>query len=109
MDAARFRQLALAFPEATEGRHRGHPDFRVRDRIFATLNDDETAGHLRCDPLSLDRLVQEDPTVFRDAWGGRWLGIDLARAQEDDVLPLMEDAWRAAAPKTLTATFTREE
>src|SRR4051812_7307777 len=32
-----FRQLALSLPEAMEGSHMGHPDFRVRGKIFATL------------------------------------------------------------------------
>jgi hypothetical protein len=32
-----FRRLALALPEAVESEHMGHPDFRVRKKIFATL------------------------------------------------------------------------
>lgn len=38
MDRAnRFRQLALALPDATEGSHMGATDFRLKGRIFATL------------------------------------------------------------------------
>ena len=37
-----FRRIALEFPEAVEGAHMGHADFRVRNRIFATLPDDAT-------------------------------------------------------------------
>jgi len=32
-----FAVLALALPEATEAAHMAHPDFRVRNKIFATL------------------------------------------------------------------------
>ena len=32
-----FRTLALAQPEAAEVGHMGHPDFRVKNKIFATL------------------------------------------------------------------------
>jgi hypothetical protein len=32
-----FRRLALALPEASESSHMGNPDFRLNDRIFATL------------------------------------------------------------------------
>ncbi len=32
-----FRRAALSLPEATEGAHMGHPDFRVRNKIFASL------------------------------------------------------------------------
>src|SRR5574340_599418 len=30
-----FRRIALAMPEAAEGFHMGHPDFRVDGKIFA--------------------------------------------------------------------------
>ncbi len=31
------RRIALSMPEALESAHMGHPDFRVRGKIFATL------------------------------------------------------------------------
>lgn len=99
--AGTYRALALALPEATESAHMGHPDFRVGGKIFATLTADESAGAVKCDPASLDALVRSDARAFRNAWGGRWLGIDLARAEEDMVRTLLEDAWRMVAPKRL--------
>jgi hypothetical protein len=33
-----FRTLALALPDASESSHMGNPDFRLNDRIFATLS-----------------------------------------------------------------------
>ena len=36
MTSDEFRQLALALPEATEGSHMSHADFRVKGKIFAT-------------------------------------------------------------------------
>jgi hypothetical protein len=35
-----FRRIALALSEAVEGAHMGHPDFRVQNRIFATIHTD---------------------------------------------------------------------
>jgi hypothetical protein len=32
-----FRRMALSLPETSEVGHMGHPDFRVRGKIFATL------------------------------------------------------------------------
>ena len=32
-----FRRLALSLPEASEVGHMGHPDFRLRGKIFAML------------------------------------------------------------------------
>ena len=37
MTADEFRRIALSLPEAVEIGHMGHPDFRVRKKIFATL------------------------------------------------------------------------
>ena len=41
IDVANARKLALSFPEAEERDHQGHPSFRVRGKIFATLWPDE--------------------------------------------------------------------
>ena len=37
MTADEFRDLALQLPGALEDSHMGHPDFRIDNRIFATL------------------------------------------------------------------------
>ena len=37
MTADGFPRLALQLPEATEASHMGHPDSRVRGKLFATL------------------------------------------------------------------------
>jgi hypothetical protein len=39
-----YRRLALSLPEAVEGEHMNHPDFRVRNRIFATLWPNQNRG-----------------------------------------------------------------
>ena len=36
-----FRDLALRLNGATEGSHMGHPDFRVKGKIFCTVPPDE--------------------------------------------------------------------
>ena len=44
MTADEFRSLALGFPESSEEAHMGHPDFRVRGKIFATLGPNQAWG-----------------------------------------------------------------
>lgn len=107
MDGHQFRQLALTLPDAVEAVHRGHPDFRVRRKIFATLNADVTAGHVKCDPLNLEQRVRAKPCVFRDAWSGRWLGFDLSQIEEIEVLELLEDAWLSVTPRSLAESYER--
>jgi len=61
--AHEFRRLALGLPEASEAGHMGHPDFRVRGKIFATLGPQETWGMVKLTaeqqaaPLAPKRLV----------------------------------------------------
>lgn len=79
----------------------GHPDFRVRAKVFATLNADESVAAVRCDPASLELQVGRDPAAFRDAWGGRWMGIDLSRVEDSKAKELLEDAWRSIDRKSV--------
>ena len=61
-----FRALALALPEARESLHRGHPDFRVRGKIFATLGGpDETVAVVKLTPDQQEMFVLGAPHIFR--------------------------------------------
>src|SRR5206468_9304921 len=53
-----FRRLALRMPEASESAHMGHPDFRVRGKIFATLSyPDESWGMVKLTPEQQEAFV----------------------------------------------------
>lgn len=71
MTANEFRRLALGLPEALEGAHRGHADFRARGRIFATLGPDEDCGMVKLATDHQTSLVGADPDVFQPA-SGAW-------------------------------------
>ena len=59
-----FRRLALSLPEAVEGSHMGHADFRVCGKIFATLGPDETWGMVKLTPEAAGRVrSSEAPDV----------------------------------------------
>ena len=107
LTAARVRELALAFPETQEGSHMSHPDFRVRNKIFATLNATETMVNVKIDPANLDALVRSQPGVYKDVWAGRWLGLEIDRVDADALRNLLEDAWCLTAPKTLLKQYQR--
>lgn len=46
-----------------------------------------------------------DPEAYRDAWGGRWVGVELARVPTDALRELVLDAYCLAAPKRLAASL----
>lgn len=86
------RVLALALPGAEEGAHMGHPDFRVRGRIFASLPPDGRSVSLKITGAELDALVVAEPATYRAIWGGRWLAVDLATVSRQALAALLADA-----------------
>jgi hypothetical protein len=105
MNAQDFRELALSLPEAVEGAHMGHADFRVRGKIFATLGPDETWGMAKLSPEDQGVFVRTEPKVFTPApgvWGRRGCTVILlAVAAEPSVRQALVAAWRRTAPKRL--------
>jgi hypothetical protein len=105
--AAQMRKLALSLPETEERSHFEQPDFRVRNKIFAGLSQDETLGTLKLPPELQAALIEAHPDVFfpaAGAWGrSGWTRVTLSNAKLDLLRPLVREAWRLIAPKTLLA------
>lgn len=84
-----FRRLALALPEAIENSHMGAPDFRIHDRIFATLAyGSKGLGTLKLTPEQQAGFLADAPDLFTPAPGG-WgrMGATLVRLDApEDVL-----------------------
>ena len=71
MTAEEFRKLALSFEGAEESSHMGHPDFRAKGKIFATLNGDLTEGMAKLTSDQQADLMTRYPASFRLA-SGKW-------------------------------------
>ena len=99
-----FRRLALALPGAEEKSHLGKADFRVKNKIFATLLDAET-GVVKLAPEQQEMMVDAEPDIFnpiRGGWGRQgWTRVILANADEATLKSALQTAWRNVAPKTL--------
>ena len=98
MTAAQFRRLALALPEAVESSHFDHPDFRVRNKIFATLGyPDPRNGMVRLTPGQQEELLRTAPESFRPAagaWGRSGSTVVLLSATKVTTLaPIIRLAW----------------
>jgi len=107
VNADDFRALALGLPEATEGEHMDHPDFRVRGKIFATLWTDGKTGVVMLTPEQQASFADSDPDAFQPAKGG-WgkhgsTQVTLSAAPKARVKAALAAAWRNKAPKTLVA------
>ena len=66
---ADVRALALLLPEAVEGAHQGHPDFRVGGKIFATLWTDEERVVVKLTREMQAVVVEAEPDMFEPAPG----------------------------------------
>ncbi len=99
MGTESFRRIALSLPDVVEKSHFGHPDFRVNDRVFASLHYPSVEwGVVNISPEEQDSLVQSDPDVFRPvkgAWGKKGSTNVLLDKVDDSALEMaLELAWK---------------
>ena len=64
-----LRRQALALPGAEEKYHFDKVDFRVKNKIFASLKDDAT-GVVKLLPEQQIMMVEAEPRVFQPIPGG---------------------------------------
>jgi hypothetical protein len=110
--ADQFRSVALSLPQTAEKAHMGHPDFRVRGKIFATLGPDEDWGMVKLTPEQQRDFIRVEPQVFQPfngAWGARGCTkVCLLQATEEAVRRALIAAWRNTAPKRLSEQLDEE-
>ena len=104
MTAGQFRRLALELPGVIESAHMSHPDFRVQNKIFATLGyPDQKWGMVKLDPEQQAEVLHAAPEVFRPAagaWGRSGSTLVLLSAIEAAALrPILKRAWENIAAK----------
>jgi len=118
MIAEKFRQLALGLPEAVESAHMGHPDFRVRNKIFATLVPESLRpgrrgawGMVKLPPDHQESLILAHPDVFEPcngAWGRAGATyIRLSAVKPAAARQALATAWRNTAPRSLVRQFDK--
>ena len=105
MQQDEFRALALRFPEAVESSHFDTADFRVRNKIFATLREVDGRAVLKLSPDEQQLVMATSPGMFeaiKNSWGLKgWTRVVLDHADAETVRHAMTMAWRSVAPKKL--------
>ena len=100
-----FRRMALSLPEAVEGSHMGHPDFRVRGKIFASLWPDGQSGMVKLKPDQQSRFVEASPAAFspvKGGWGRRGATqVHLKGVDKVSLRNALLTAWTNTAPRRL--------
>ncbi len=101
--------MARALPAVEESTSYGTPAIKVRGALMARLRTDAEGGLVvMCGAEEKAALLASgDPAFFTtphyDGHGS--VIVDLARVEPQQLGELLEDAWRAKAPKRLVAEF----
>jgi predicted DNA-binding protein (MmcQ/YjbR family) len=101
-----LREACGRLPEVDEVRDGfGHTTFKVRKRSFviAGMGEDGTSVSVKSDPATQAFLVRHGPW-YRTPYIGQhgWVTLDdPLDAEWEDVVEIIEDGWRLAAPKRL--------
>jgi hypothetical protein len=106
----RFRTLALSFPESTEQPHFDRPSFRVRNKIFATLWEDDGKAMVKLTPEQQDDYLEAHPHSLESVhgvWGAQGATFVKLTGKGTVTVALLREvvtlAWRNAAPKSLVS------
>ena len=106
--AEEFRTVALALPEVVEKETWGHPTFRFRNKMFASMAEDGSTASVKATKEEQSALLAAAPdTFFVPAYVGHhgWVGINLPRADPGELHDLIVEAWRLTAPKRVVKAY----
>ena len=108
----RVRRMCMGLPGSEEKLSHGEPTWFVRKKVFVMFannhhNDGHVAVWLPVLPGMQSSLIASFPkTFFRPPYVGvkGWVGIELARVSDDELLQHIHEAWTMIAPKSLVGS-----
>src|SRR6185369_5796920 len=102
VDLETARNLCMALPQTEEYDHFGQPAYRVKKKIFATLNLDEKRVVVKLSKMEQPLLCEEYQQCLypvKGKWGTfGWTYVDLNKVSEGVFKKLLEAAWKNVAP-----------
>lgn len=109
MNRHQLLRYLTGLPEVEQRETWGHPTFRVRSKIFASLPDGDTVV-IKTSRPEQQALIAEDPDTFAEAPRvGRygWVSARTERIADRQLRELVHQAWTRTAPKKLVADASR--
>ena len=107
-----FRQLALSFPESKELPHFDKASFRVRGKIFATMQEKEKNAVIKLSLIDQSVFCSVDKISISPVPGGwgrqGWTRIELKNMNKALLKDALTIAWCNVAPKKLVSEFTNK-
>lgn len=102
--AADLRLFALSLPEAEERSHWGKASFRVRNKLFAVIQEDEVSVIVKTTDDDRMAYTAMDPAIFSIPASHSSLNYMLVQMNlidPEEMHGLLLQAWRLVAPKRL--------
>jgi predicted DNA-binding protein (MmcQ/YjbR family) len=113
IDTKTVRKLALSFDEAEEAPHFEKAAFRVRKKIFATLDNKRNQVILKLSPIDQSVFCSYKKDVIYPvpgAWGKLgWTVINMKKVRKDMFTDALTTAYCTVAPKKLAVKYTPED
>ena len=109
VSVAAARQIALSLPEAEERKHFHLPDFRVKNKIFASLHEDKYLVMVKLNAIDQSVFCSFDKTIIYPVPGG-WgkkgaTFINLKKVKKEMLTDALTTAWKAVAPKPMVKKY----
>jgi len=105
-----FTEMALGFEEGLEQPHFHKSSFRVRKKIYATLDNDAKTVVVKLsdhEQATFIDLGNGSIAPVKGAWGKQgWTEIDLMTVTEDVLSYALKTSYCRVAPKTLAKKYT---
>lgn len=103
------RKLALTYEETSEAPHHEVIAFKVKGKIFATLNPPFNRACVRLSPVDQDVFCAFDGNIIYrvpNAWAKYgWTNIDLKKVRKDMFKDALTSAYCFVAPKKLAEKY----
>ena len=104
--------MALSFPETVEKPHFEKTSFRVRKKIFVTLNADEDEAVLKLSEIDQDVYTKMSNGAIKpvpNKWGKQgWTSVNLIEVDPNLIKDVMKSAYCQVAPKKLSDLLSDE-
>lgn len=103
------KQLALSLPETEEKSHFERPDFRIKNKVFATLHLDKSVMVVKLSLVDQSVFCAFDATIIYPVPGGwgrqGWTMINLKKIKKAMLVDALTTAWKTVAPVTLIKKY----
>lgn len=107
--SATIRQLALAFEEVTEEPHFEKISFRIKKKIFATLDEKNKRLCVKLSEIDQSVFSAYDKTIIYpipNTWGKQgWTFIELKKVKKGMLKDALTQAYCEVAPKKLAEKY----